>query len=192
MTTLDESGAGGRPGGAVRPPDTSAGARRPAGPPWSVVVVALAVALVSLAVAAASLLLSRGAGTGAADTGAADRDSALAAARERTEDLTSYDFTTLDADTKAVLATATGEFAKDYAATSAQLRPTFTSRQAVATAKVVGAGLESVQADRVVAVLAVDQVIMTRGAAPRTERNRLRMTLVRPDGTWLVERVERL
>ena len=48
------------------------------------------------------------------------------------------------------------------------------------------------QTGATVAVVAVDQVIRTRGAQPRTERNRLRMTLVRPDATWLVERVERL
>ena len=170
----------------TEPAEPAARDRRP---PWIVVGVALALAAVSLLVAAASLLLSPRDDTGALQDA---RASALQAATERTTELTSYDHRTLDADTARVLATATGEFKKDYTATSAQLRATFLSTQAVATAKVVAAGLESADQDRAVAVVAVDQVIVTKDAPPRTERNRLRMTLVRPDRTWLVERVQRL
>lgn len=178
--------------GSQRAPLSPALVARPTGaggrPPWSVVVVALAVAGVALAVALSALLL----GDGGGDALERDRAGALAAARERTLALTSYDHRTLETDVEAVLVTATGPFLDDYRATAAQLRPTFASTQAVATASVVAAGLESAGPDRAVAVVAVDQVIRTSGAAPRTERNRLRMTLVRPDRTWLVERVERL
>jgi Mce-associated membrane protein len=156
-----------------------------------VVLVALAVALVSLATATVALLQP-------SRNGAADqvRESALQAARARTVALTSYDHRTLDADAAAVLETATGEFEREYLRTLEQLRGTFERTQAVAEAEVVAVGLESVQldgeAERAVAVVAVDQVISTTGAPARTERNRLRMVLVRPGGTWLVERVERL
>lgn len=148
-------------------------------------VISLAVALVSLAAAVAALVLGGGDGEG-------DRRSALEAARLRTAAITTYDHRTLDADVAAVLQTATGEFARDYRATSAALRPTFVTAKAVSVAEVVGVGLESGDAHRAVAVVAVNQVITTAGAAPRTERNRLRMTLVRPGGTWLVARVQRL
>lgn len=153
-------------------------------------VVALGLAVVSLAVAVGVLLVGpAGSGT---DTEAARR-SALEAARERTLALTSYDYRQLEENFAGVLATATGQFATDYQDTTAQLRPTFTDAQAVASATVVAAGLESFEPDdRAVAVIAVDQVIATKDAPPRTERNRLRMTLVRPADTWLVERVERL
>ncbi len=152
-------------------------------------VVALGLAVVSLAVAVGVLLVGpAGSGT---DTEAARR-SALEAARERTLALTSYDYRQLEENFAGVLATATGQFATDYQDTTAQLRPTFTDAQAVASATVVAAGLESFAPDRAVAVIAVDQVIATKDAPPRTERNRLRMTLVRPADTWLVERVERL
>ena len=125
------------------------------------------------------------------------RDSALAAARDRTTALTSYDHRRLDDDFAAVRETAVGDFEREYLATTDQLRQTLEQTEAVATAEVVAVGLESVQAergepDRAVAVVAVDQVIATAEAAPRTERNRLRMTLIRPAETWLVERVERL
>jgi Mce-associated membrane protein len=101
-----------------------------------------------------------------------------------------------------VLETATGEFAADYRRTTEQLRPTFTASKAVAVGEVVAAGIETAQIrgaglagdgpERVVVVLAVDQVISTSGAPARTERNRIRMILVRPDDTWLVEQVQRL
>ena len=125
------------------------------------------------------------------------RASALEAARERTVALTSYDHRRLDEDFAAVLETATGDFAQEYRRTTAQLRDAFVQQRAVAEAQVVAVGLESADVDgngpdRAVAVVAVDQVIRTAGAAPRTERNRLRMELVRREGTWLVQRVERL
>ena len=159
-------------------------------PPWSVVLVALALAVAGLGVALAALLVDRS--DGPADDGSAARAAALEAARERTVELTSYDHTTLDQDFARVLATATGDFKAEYEKTSAQLRPTFEQTQAVASGSVLGAGLESYAPERAVAVVAVDQVIRTKGAAPRRERNRLRMVLVKPEGDWLVERVERL
>lgn len=96
-----------------------------------------------------------------------------------------------------MLETATGEFEQEYRSTTEQLRATFLQQRAVAVSQVVAAGLESADVDgdgpdTAVAVVAVDQVIRTTGAAPRTERNRLRMELVRPGATWLVRRVERL
>ena len=155
--------------------------------------MAVAVALVSLGVALASLLL----GDPAADRAERARDSALQAARERTTTLTSYDHRRLDEDFAAVLETATGEFRTEYEKTTGQLKQTFVQQRAVAVAEVVAAGLEEADvdgegADTATAVVAVDQVIKTAGQPARTERNRLRMELVRPDGTWLVQRVERL
>ena len=155
--------------------------------------MAVSVAAVSLAVALAALLL----GDDEVQRVEAARESALDAARERTLALTTYDHRSLDEDFAAVLETATGEFEKEYRDTTAQLRETFETTRAVAVAEVVGAGLESAEVagdgpQRAVAVVAVDQVIQTANAPPRTERNRLRMALLRRDGTWLVERVERL
>lgn len=166
------------------------------GAPWLVVVLALVFGLLCLAVAGAVLWSERG-GDEVVDDGAQVRASALEAARERTVALTSYDHRTLDEDVAAVLTTATGAFEQEYASTVEQLRETFVTSQVVATAEVKAAGLEGEVADteqgeRAVVVVAVDQVIAAAGAEPRTETNRLRMTLVRPQDTWLVEAVERL
>lgn len=155
--------------------------------------MAVAAAVVSLGVALASLLL----GEPALERTDRARESALQAARERTTTLTSYDHRRLDEDFAAVLATATGEFRTEYERTTGQLRQTFVQQRAVAVAEVVAVGLEEADVDgegedTAVAVVAVDQVIRTAGRPPRTERNRLRMELVRPGTTWLVRRVQRL
>lgn len=174
-------------------PEPPAAPPRPrSGAPWPALAVAIAVAVIAVAVAAAALSRPES----AADVEAV-RTSALEAARERTTALTSYDHRTLEQDMARVLETATGEFEDDYRSTTAQLSGTFRQTEAVATSTVVAAGLEELEtpADgpvRAVVVVAVDQVIRTKGAAARTERNRLRMELVRPEGTWLVSSVERL
>ena len=159
------------------------------------VALSIALALVSLAVAAFVVVAEpRIASAPAAGSEEELRRSALDAARAATVSLTSYDHRTLDQDFARVSAFAVGDFAKEYAETSAALRPTLVETQAVATSTVPAAGIEDLQIDpvRVVAVVAVDQVIQTAGAEPRTELNRLRMTLVRPEQTWLVEKVQRL
>lgn len=148
-------------------------------------------------VAAVSVVADSATGTSgaAADSQEAElRRSALEAARAATVSLTTYDHRTLDQDFARVSALAVGDFAKEYAETSAALRPTLQQTQAVASSKVPAAGVEELQAEpaRAVVVLAVDQVIETAGAPPRTELNRLRMTLVRPEQTWLIEKVQRL
>ena len=155
--------------------------------------MALLLALVSLSIAAGALLIR----VPETERLLTARASALEAARERGAQLTTYSHTTLDEDFAAVLETATGEFEQEYRQTTEQLRPTFEQTQAVAVGQVVAAGLESTEVvddgtDRAVAVLALDQVITTAGAPARTERNRIRMTLVRPEDRWLVEKVQRL
>ena len=177
---------------ATQPPAPRAGA------PRLVVLLSLAFGVLCLAAAAAFVLTERGeAEQQSVQQAAAVRLAATEAARQRTEALTSYDYRTLEDDTAGVLRTATGEFEQEYAETVQKLRDTFVQSEAVATSKVLAVGIEGEVAvadagPRAVAVVAVDQVIDTAGAPPRTERNRLRMTLVRPADTWLVASVERL
>jgi Mce-associated membrane protein len=159
-------------------------------PPWSYVFFALGLAAVSLALAVGAV--ATGSTLGGGGTSDEDRERALQAARDRTVALTSYDFRRLDQDFQAVLGASVPPFRDEYTSTIDQLKPAFTQAEAVATSTVVGAGLESYAPERAVAVLAVDQQIATKGAQPRTERNRLRMTLVPSDQGWVVERVERL
>ncbi len=180
------------PDGAAPSPALDSEPDQPARPrpPWWLVSVPLSLAVVALAVVVGALRIGPPAGT----VGETEplRRAALVAARERTVALTSYDHRRLDEDFAGVLATATGQFAEDYRNTSEELRPEFIADQAIATTTVVAAGLESFAPGRAVAVVAVNQVISVKDASPRTESNRIRMTLVRPADSWLVERVERL
>ena len=155
-------------------------------PPWSVVALALALAILGLVTAVVVLVRSGGDGLNK------DQQSALDAARERSVALTSYGFTTLDADVARVLATAADPFKQQYADTTAKLRTTFVQQQAVAKGTVVAAGLQSAAGDQAVAIVAVDQLIDTSSQKGRKVSSRLRMTLVHRDGRWLVERVEQL
>lgn len=210
MTAEPSAGPGSAPGTATgdetgadaaaepaRPAARPAG-RRQGGAPWLVVVLALVFGLLCLAAAGAVVATGGSAlGLQTAEDAAAVRASALEAARERTVSLTSYDHTRLDQDFAGVLETAVDPFRTEYSGTTEQLRAVLAESQAVATATVLAAGLEgevteTEQGERAVVVVAVDQVIATAGAEPRTERNRLRMTLVRPEATWLVQAVERL
>lgn len=146
---------------------------------------------VAAIVLAGSLLLTRPEDRSAEDQ---IRREALEAARAAAISLTTYDHRTLDEDFARVAGQATGPFQEEYAKTSAELRPALEQSQAVATAEVPAVGIESLSTDpvEVVLVVAVDQTITTAGAAPRTEYNRIRMTLRRTDEAWLVADVERL
>jgi Mce-associated membrane protein len=159
------------------------------------VAAAFGVALAAVLVAAAVLLTSGSLGGTARGSSEGElRRSALEAARAATVSITSYDHRRLDEDFGRVRALAVGEFAKEYEESTAALRPALEQSSAVATAEVPGLGVEELSTEpvRAVVVVLVDQTISTAGAEPRTELNRLRMTLVRPDRTWLVEKVQRL
>jgi Mce-associated membrane protein len=162
----------------------AAGRRRRARPSWGLVSASLVVALLALA-AVAALLFARPSQDDL-------RDSALEAARTYSASLTTYDASTFDEDVERVLRVATGDFREEYASTVEQLRPQIEQQRTVAVGTVVAAGVETLEQDRATVVVAVDQNITTGGQPARTEANRLRMTLVRREGSWRVEGVERL
>jgi Mce-associated membrane protein len=172
------------PAGPSEQADTRGRRRRPARPSWGLVAAALLVALLALAVVA-GLLLARPSQDDL-------RNSALEAARTYSASVTTYDASTLDRDVERVLRVATGDFREEYESTIDQLRPQIEQQKTVAVGTVVAAGVETLEDDRASVVVAVDQNITTAGQPARTEANRLRMALVRRDGSWLVERVERL
>ena len=158
--------------------------RRRGGPSWGLLAASLLIALLALA-AVAVLLFAR-------PSDGDLRDSALQAARTYTSSLTTYDHSTLASDIERVQRVATGQFREEYDETVEQLRPQIEQQRTVAVGTVVAAGVEELSDERASVVVAVDQNITTQGQPARTEANRLRMVLVRREGTWLVERVERL
>jgi Mce-associated membrane protein len=119
------------------------------------------------------------------------RDQAVAAARDNAEVILSYDYRHLSKDFAAARATLTGGFANDYKVTTAKLvRPGAEQYHVVVKAEVASQSVVSASAHQVVVLLFVNQTTTsTRLDGPRVDLNRVRLTLVKVDGRWLVNKV---
>jgi Mce-associated membrane protein len=147
------------------------------------VALSVVVALVTLAWAG-YLLITR-------DQAAQDRANALAAARQYAVDMTTYDFSSVDADFRRFSRHGTKAFQTSYAATIAAAKPAIVKAQSRSLGTVVGAGLESYGGGRASVLLAVDQEIRSasqQGAS--VDRSRIRMTLQHLGNGWLVSSVK--
>jgi Mce-associated membrane protein len=170
-----------------RGPDT--GDHRPPG--WPYVVAGVLAVLLLAGVAAAGVLFVRVQDANAAS--AARRD-AVAAARSHAQAILSYDYRTLDADFARAGKALTGTFKKDYArTTNTVVRPSAGQYHVVVKAGVTAASVVQAGAHRAVVLLYVDQTTTsTRLEGPKVDLNRVRMTLVEQNGTWLVSAVDAL
>jgi Mce-associated membrane protein len=119
------------------------------------------------------------------------RDQAVAAARDNAEVILSYDYRHLDDNFAAARATLTGSFAHDYQVTTTKMvRPGAEQYHVVVKAEVAAQSVVSATADQVVVLLFVNQTTTsTRLDGPRVDLNRVRLTLVKVDGRWLVNKV---
>jgi Mce-associated membrane protein len=145
--------------------------------------LSVVVALVTLAWAG-YLLITR-------DQAAQDRDAALAAARQYAVDLTTYDFSSVDADFQRFSRHGTKAFQASYAATIAAAKPAIVTAQSRSLGTVVGAGLELYGGSRASVLLAVDQEIRSaRQPGSSVDRSRIRMTLQHAGNGWLVSSVK--
>jgi Mce-associated membrane protein len=155
---------------------------------WRVVIAFVAV----LALAAStSLAVVYGLALRHKDDLAAARTAALDAARKDAGYLTSYDYRTVKHDFELVRDNATASFKSDFAHTSAVLEPTIVSEKAIATGTVTDVAIERATTNSATVLAFVDQQVVTaQGSAPRKLTSRLRMTLVREHGRWLVSAVD--
>ncbi len=153
------------------------------GPERSTVVLSTVIAVL---VAMLAFVLLRG-----GDDDDAIRRDALKAATTAAVELTTYDHTQLDRDFAWVDDGATASFAKEYATANEPLRSIITKLKADAVGTVVEGSATVQNSHRVKVLLFVDQTI-TNGtdSKSRTERNRVVMSMVERDGTWLVDDVE--
>jgi Mce-associated membrane protein len=119
------------------------------------------------------------------------REQASAAARQDAVSILSYDYRHLNRDFTAARTTLTGSFAKDYQATTSKLvRPGATQYHVVVKAEVAAESVVSASAKQVVVLLFVNQTTTsTRLDGPRVDLNRVRLTLVKVGGSWLVNNV---
>jgi Mce-associated membrane protein len=154
-------------------------------------VALLAVAVLALAVLDGWLLTSR---PGAGSKG--QREQALSTAKTAVPLILSYDYRHFDPDVAAAKARLTGRAVTDYVqAMSTTIKPTATKVQAVVQAQTDGAGVEAVSdtGDQVTVVVFGEQkVTNTSLTAPRIDLFRVRVTLDRVQGQWLVSKFDQI
>jgi Mce-associated membrane protein len=158
---------------------------------WSTGAKALLAGLLAIALTALAAFGLVAYRVRAADQVETARDQASAAAQHDAVAILSYDYRHLDRDFAAARKALTGSFAGDYRATTTKLvRPGATQYHVVVKAEVAAESVVSATADKVVVLLFVNQTTTsTRLDGPRVDLNRVRLTLVKVDGSWLVNNV---
>ncbi len=121
------------------------------------------------------------------------RAGATAAASSFATELLTYDYHHVDRDFGVVVDHATGTFKANFTKTSKDLKALITKYQVVSTGRVAAIGVADATPDRATVVVFADQTgRSTNNATPHVDRTRLRLTLTRTAGSWLVEKVESL
>jgi Mce-associated membrane protein len=119
------------------------------------------------------------------------RDDALAAATTGVAAVLSYDYRTLAHDFTTAEALLTPKFRKQYVTTTGRaVQPLAAKYHAVSTADVTAAGVVQASASRAVVLVLVNQTVTnTQLAAPRLDRSRIDVVLVKRGGRWLIDRL---
>ena len=121
------------------------------------------------------------------------RQQAVAAASNYAVDITTYDFSHLDAQFKKVQDESTGSFRSQYTDASAGLRDLIAKFKATATGKVLETAVESSDTSHAQILLFVDQTVSnTNSATPRVDRSRMKMGLEKHNGKWLISSLDLL
>jgi Mce-associated membrane protein len=119
---------------------------------------------------------------------------ALATAENYVVTLTSVDSNTLDKHVADVLDGSTGEFNKNYAKTTrGQHSQHIVINKVTTHGKVVESAVKSATTNKVQVLLMVDQSVSSLATPePQIDRSRIKMTMQKVDGRWLVSEVELL
>jgi Mce-associated membrane protein len=164
----------------------------------AVLAVALAAALVAVALLwvdrddapASTRAGSGGAEAGEAATLLAAGSEAEAAARSAVEQMTTYDFSTVEEDFTWVEDAGTEQFQAYFAGASKDAIAVIRSLKASASGTVVDAAPQVIDATHVKVLLFVDQEITARKQqGSKLDQPRVSMQMVRQDGRWLVDQV---
>ena len=146
-------------------------------------VIALAVAVLVAAVAVGVLWLQ----TDRAGQRSADSRAAMSAATAAAQVIFSYDYRTFDAGVAKAKPYLTGDFAKEYAQTTASLKATAQQEQAVVQAQVSAASVVESTGDHVELLVYLNQYRRnTNITGEKVDQNRVVLTLVQTGGAWKV------
>lgn len=119
------------------------------------------------------------------------RQDILAAARQSALNFTSLDYRHYDRDSANVLAGATGDFKKQFAAQTEQLTQLVATNKSVSEGQILEAGIVRSDADSARVLVVADSKV-TNTAVPQGEARtyRLQLDLVHRNGRWLTSDVE--
>ncbi|MCU1672855.1 MAG: molecular chaperone DnaJ [Frankiales bacterium] len=122
------------------------------------------------------------------------RRTGLEASRDAARLLFSYDYRTLDKDFSTGRALTTGDFRKQYDKTTTKVVSDVAKQyKAVVKADVVSAGVVRATPEQVVTIVYVNQVTTsTRVTGEKVDLSRVKMTLAKVGGRWLVTAVNAL
>lgn len=150
---------------------------------------AAVVVMLGLVAALALALLQHGRDQALSDS----RASALGAARTFAVDLANYDYSEVDQAFQTVIDHSTGQFRDEFGKAAPDRAAAITRKQASATGKVLDAAVVDLSGDRATVIAFVDQtVVEANPQSTQVARGRLRLTLVRSGGGWLVSKLENL
>jgi Mce-associated membrane protein len=156
--------------------------------------IGLAVLVAVLLAVVASLVSSRTASNkNSTPTGGylagPDAIAAQAAASTEARATLTYSYQSLAADFAAAERGLTPHFRTSYQSTTAQsVTPLATKYHAISTATVTNAGVSAATAQTATVLLFVDQTVQnTQLAHPRLDRSRIRVSMVKLNGRWLID-----
>lgn len=125
------------------------------------------------------------------------RVEAVSSARVAASDILGYDYRSVEQSIARARSETTGPFRKQYDSTASVLLPQSKQLKAIVQATVGSAAVVTSSADRVVVLLFVDQATVKQQPGAKTpetriDQSRVRMTMTRTGGHWLVSELSAL
>ena len=119
----------------------------------------------------------------------ADNRAAVTAGTTAAQAIFSYDYRTFDASVSGGKKYVTGDFAKEYAQTTAALKPTAQQEQAVVQAQVSAVGVIQATGGHVDLLVYLNQYRRNVNVSgEKVDQNRVVLTMVHTGGTWKVSK----
>ncbi|HEX4189451.1 MAG TPA: hypothetical protein VHZ06_00540 [Marmoricola sp.] len=171
-------------------PDAPAVEQPPAGKSVFLARITVLIAIVALALGVACVVLQvRKPGSDGLD---ATRASALSSAKTRVPEMLTYTYKTIDTDIARATAQVTGPFKDQYSTLlSTRVKPGAVSGKVSTKATAVEAGVMSASKTKVDVLVFLD-LTTTSGttSTPQVNGSRVRVTMKKVNGTWLVSALE--
>jgi Mce-associated membrane protein len=164
---------------------------------WQALSITIAVALTVLVAVSLAVVTQRLSAQNARNQASArasylagpDALAAEAAAIRETRATLTYNYKTLPANFATAEAGLTPKFRANYlSTTAASVTPLATKYHAISTASVTAGGVSQAGPDSATVLLFVDQTVEnTKLAHPRLDQSRIKVSMLRLDGRWMVD-----